>query len=208
MTSILGRAIKIPLTGSRNGPSTGGNLYGDGNRAVILSNMNTNDQGEWRPLLGPLLRHGFQVLTYDYPDPQADQWAVLLDVISYSKKFGAEKIVLIGASRGGVTSMQVLARSRDLAGIVGVAAISSPVEHEGAVFFSPEELARVSLPKLFINTEHDECAAGTRRMYDLVPAPKEMVFYPGSAHGTEIFSTADAPGLLRHLLNFTVGLMP
>lgn len=203
MNCVAGKTVSIPLTDNRVRPLTGGVLYGSGNKAVILSNMNTNNQDEWRPLLGPLLDHGYLVLTYDYLDPQADQWDVLLEVIHFIKNSGADKIVLIGASRGGVTSMQVLARSAGLDDIVGVAAISAPVEHEGTVFFSQEELGRVGIPKLFINTEHDECATGTRRMYDLVPAPKEMVFYPGEAHGTEIFGSRAGDSLLRRLADFT-----
>lgn len=203
MNCVAGNAVGIPLTGNRVRPLTDGILYGSGNKSVILSNMNTNNQDEWRPLLGPLFDHGYSVLTYEYPEPQADQWDVLLDVIHFIRNAGAYKIVLIGASRGGVTSMQVLARSTGLDDIVGVAAISAPVEHEGAVFFSPEDLGRVGIPKLFVNTEHDECAAGTKRMYDLVPAPKEMVFYPGEAHGTEIFGSRWGDGLLRRLVDFT-----
>lgn len=203
MNCVSGKAVSIPLTGNRVRPLTDGILYGSGSRAVILSNMNTNNQDEWRPLLGPLLDNGYLALTYEYPDPQTDQWDVLLDVIDFIRNAGADKIVLIGASRGVVTAMQVSARSADLDHIVGVVAVSAPVEHEGTVFFSSEELGRVGIPKLFINTEHDECAPGTRQMYDLVPAPKEMVFYPGDAHGTEIFATASGESLLKRLVGFT-----
>lgn len=202
-----GKNIDIPLNGNQAKSSTVGNIYGSGQRAVILSNMNTNNQDEWQPLLQPLFDRGHLILTYDYLDPQADQWDILGAVVQFIKNAGAERIVLIGASRGGVTAMQLLARSEDGYGIVGVAAVSSPVEHEGTVFFSPEELERVHLPKLFINTEHDECAAGTRQMYELVPAPKEMVFYPGSAHGTEIFQTASGAGLVRRLADFAGSLL-
>lgn len=182
------RNVTIPLTRTNTGRTTEGRLYGGGPRAVILSNMNTNDQDEWRPLLDPLLSKGFMVLTYDYIDPRSDQWEVLEDALTFIRSQGAERIVLIGASRGGVTSMQVLARSDTTDDVVGAAAISAPVEHEGAVFFDDEELKGIRQPKLLINCEGDECAWGTRRMYELILEPKEMTFYPGDAHGTEIFA--------------------
>ena len=207
MNPLPEQTINIPLSGNNAGRSTGGNLYGSSETAIILSNMNTNNQIEWQPLLKPLLNGGYMVLTYDYINPQADQWDVLTDVISHIKTIGAKRIVLIGASRGGVTSMQVLGKSDGIYGITGVAAISSPVEHEGTVFFTPEELGRVTIPKLFINTEHDECAAGTRQMFDMTPVPKEMVFYPGEAHGTEIFSTDIGARLIRRLIDFTSAVL-
>lgn len=104
MKSLSGQTINIQLSGGNAGRSTGGSLYGSSETAVILSNMNTNNQIEWQPLLEPLLNGGYMVLTYDYINPQADQWDVLTDVISHIKTIGAKRIVLIGASRGGVTS--------------------------------------------------------------------------------------------------------
>lgn len=59
------------------------------------------------------------------------------------------------------------------------------------------------MPKLLINTEHDECAAGTKQMFDMVPVPKKMDFYSGDAHGTAIFSTSEGARLIRRLNDFT-----
>ena len=200
------RKVTIPLTGTYAGRTTEGRLYGGGSRAVILSNMNTNNQDEWRPLLEPLTSKGLMVLTYDYPDPQADQWEVLEDVLTFIRAQEAERIVLIGASRGGVTSMQVLARSDTTDDVVGAASISAPVEHEGTVFFESDELKGIAQPKLLINTEGDECARGTRQMYELILDPKEMTFYPGQAHGTEIFAV-HGEALVSKLVGFAESVL-
>ena len=206
MSTTQMRKVTIPLTGSYAGRTTEGRLYGGGPRAVILSNMNTNNQDEWQPLLKPLTAKGLMILTYDYPDPQSDQWEVLEDVLAFIRSQGAEKIVLIGASRGGVTSMQVLARSDTTDDVVGAASISAPVEHEGAVFFNSDELKNIAQPKLLINTEGDECALGTRQMYELILDPKEMTFYSGQAHGTEIFAV-HCEDLVGKLVNFAEAVL-
>ena len=201
MAQISFQDVSIPLTGIYEGRKSAGRMYGSGRKGVILSNMNTNEQNEWEPLVDPLVSKGYLVLTYNYIDPHSDQSGVLADVLTFVKQAGADTVLLIGASRGGVTSMQVAARPDLTGGLIGVTAISAPVDHQGELFFSRDDLARVRVPKLLINTEHDECAAGTSQMFELVSAPKTMIFYDGDEHGTEIFVTKKE-ALLNDLVNF------
>lgn len=205
-STMPGKDIRIPLSGSYAGQESMGRLYGSGPQMVILSNMNTNNQAEWEPLINPLTSSGYAVLTYDYVDPHNDQSDVLVDVIAFAKLSGAEMVVLIGASRGGVTSMQVAIKLNADSALVGAVALSAPVEHEGVVFFSNAELGWIKVPKLLINTEHDECAAGTIQMFGLITAPKTMIFYDGNEHGTDIFTTKRG-ALVAVLVNFVDSVM-
>ena len=201
MTQVSFQDVSISLSGIYDGRSTAGRMYGSGRKAVILSNMNTNDQNEWEPLIVPSAHKDYFILTYNYINSHTDQSGVLADVLSFVKQAGADIIILMGASRGGVTSMQIAAKPDLYQGLAGVAAISAPVDHKGELFFSRDDLARIKIPKLLINTEHDECAAGTRRMFELVTAPKTMIFYDGAEHGTEIFATKKET-LVADLVNF------
>lgn len=184
---------------SRNTTSTG-RLYGTGPTALVFSNMDTNDQGEWAPAVDAFSdRH--MVLTYDYPEHLDDQSRVVEDAVAVVTGAGATQVILVGASRGGVASLKAAARNAGNGSVVGVVALSAPIEYEGTIFYSDDELGGITIPKLLINSEDDDGAKDTRRMFDLFRSPKEMALYPGSAHGTELFLT-ERESVLRKLHGF------
>ena len=200
MQKIKTNTVSIPLTRSYPGRAIGGKVYGSGKKAVIFSNMDTNDQTEWAPAIEQVASGGYMILTYDYLQQMDDQSGVLEDVTLFAKESGAEETVLIGASRGGVASLKVAAGSDGTDGITGVAALSAPIEYEGTVFYSNEELCAIKIPTLLVNSEGDDGADDTRRMHTLFTEPKELVIYPGSAHGTELFDQEES--LARKLKDF------
>ncbi|OPY68222.1 MAG: Alpha/beta hydrolase family protein [Syntrophorhabdus sp. PtaU1.Bin050] len=202
MQSIRKQSVSIPLTESYTGRITDGWLYGSGENAIIFSNMDTNNQSEWGPVIENIISDGCMILTYNYFQHEDDQSKILEDAISFTKAYGAKKIVLIGASRGGVASLKVAARSVDNDSIVGVAVLSAPIKYEGTVFYSNDELCGIRIPKLLINSESDDGANDTRKMYELFDEPKEVLFYSGNAHGTELFGKEQG-SLVRKLKNFT-----
>lgn len=148
--------------------------------------MDTNNQDEWRPLIDQIRSNG-AILTYNYLQYAVDQSKVLEDVLSYAKRQGARRIILAGASRGGVASVKVAARLAVDRAIVGVVSFSAPIEYDGVRFFTREELARIPVPKLIICSEQDDCAEGTMEMFRLLSDPKKLCAYAGSAHGTDMF---------------------
>ncbi|VFQ42807.1 alpha/beta fold hydrolase [Desulfoluna butyratoxydans] len=170
-----------------NTSSVSGSLYGSGTTAVILSNMDTNDQREWEPVVEALASGPHMVVTYDYPGFSLDQSHILEAVISHVASMGATRFLLAGASRGGVASLKVASRRPHDEKIVGVAALSAPIEHEGSVFYTAEELKAIAVPKLLVNSEGDDGAADNHRMLTLFNAPKTLAIYPGDGHGTQIF---------------------
>ncbi len=179
--------------GNREDKSIQGKVYGFGEIAIIFSNMDTNEQNEWKPLIGKLISDRYMGLTYDYPEFMDDQSKILEEVISFVYTLGAKKIFLIGASRGGVASIKVAARHSNNERIVGLIAISAPIEYEGIVFYSSDELKAISIPKLLLNSEKDSGYEDTLKMYEIFNKPKELILYSGDAHGTELFENQLEP---------------
>lgn len=178
------KPFKLSLTKDR---SVNGKRYGSGDIAIIFSNMDTNEQSEWNPIINRLISDKYMGFTYDYPEHIDDQSEILEEVISFAHGLGVKKIVLVGASRGGVASIKVAARHINNDKIVGVIAISAPIEYEGTVFYSNSELRIIKIPKLLLNSEKDGGADDNRKMLDVFSEPKELHFYSGGAHGTELF---------------------
>ncbi len=165
---------------------TRGSLYGSGDKAVILSNMDTNSREEWDPVVAELLPLGCLVLTYDYIGFNSDQSSVLSDALRFIREQGARKIVLAGASRGGVASIRVACDRRGDSSIVGVAAMSAPIVHEGVTFYTEEELMKIEVPKLLINSEADDGTGDALKMHGLFRDPKQLRIFSGDGHGTQI----------------------
>ncbi|SCX80913.1 alpha/beta fold hydrolase [Desulfoluna spongiiphila] len=196
------KPITIPITRTSSDiPSIPGTLYGTGKSAVIFSNMDTNDQQEWNPVVKALVPGPCMVVTYDYPGFSIDQSEILEEVVSCVAGMGAERIILIGASRGGVASLKVASRRVHDDRIVAVAALSAPIEHEGSVFYTDDELREISVPKLLINSEEDDGAEDNRKMLSLFCEPKKLLFYSGDGHGAEIFDGHEE-AVVEALLDF------
>ncbi|OPX96004.1 MAG: Alpha/beta hydrolase family protein [Syntrophorhabdus sp. PtaB.Bin006] len=181
------QTVSIPIVQSNSSLTTDGKIYGSRERAVIFSNMDTNNQNEWSSIIELINSNDCMFITYNYVQYEVDQSTTLDSVVSFAKNLEVKQIILVGASRGGVASIKVAANMFDKDHIVGVVALSAPIEHEGIVFYNSEELSRIRIPKLLVNSESDECVAGTFKMYQLVNYPKELLIYSGEAHGTEIF---------------------
>lgn len=91
------KPFNLSLTNDR---SVNGKLHGFGDIAIIFSNMDTNEQDEWNPIISDIISDRYMGITYDYPEHLDDQSEILEEVMSFSRSLGAKKIVLIGASRG------------------------------------------------------------------------------------------------------------
>jgi hypothetical protein len=188
MKLINTQSVSIPITqSSPDSRSTNAKLYGSGHMAIIFSNMDTNDQSEWDAIINDLISDRYMILTYDYFQHMDDQSRTLEDAISFVCDLGAKKIILIGASRGGVASIKVAARHINNDCLAGVVAFSAPIEYEGTVFYRKDELSGIQIPKLLINSENDDGANDTRKMFEIFDDPKGLLFFQGDAHGTELF---------------------
>lgn len=77
-----------------------GTRYGTGDTAIIFSNMDTNDTNEWNSAVEEFVSNGIIGLTYTCSRHSDVQSGFLEDLISSVSDLGAEKIFLVGASRG------------------------------------------------------------------------------------------------------------
>jgi len=124
--------------------------------------------------------------------------------INFVRAQGAEKIILAGASLGGVASAKLAIESQ-ASGIVVVA--SPPAISQWGFEIEAADL-NTDIPKLFITAEDDPTvpASATRQLYDLAAEPKEWQTYPGDKHGTDLFETESGEAMQQRILEFILGI--
>lgn len=184
-----------------------GLLYGQSKTVVICSHMNSSSLAGWRDSGMPerIAALGYQVLLYDFrgyggSDGEADPSLLNVDLnaaISFARKQGATRIILMGESMGGAASLAVAAKTP----VEALVLLSSPQSF--GVGVSDPELKTMDIPKLFIASADDEpFPSEARHMYDLAPTPKEIYIYPGLAHGTLILGGNNGDGPAQRILHF------
>ncbi len=184
-------------------------LYGDGERAVVLAHGGRFNKESWEKQARTLAAAGFRVLALDFrgygksrgPGDSAPMDAPLhLDVLAavrYLRKAGAKAVAVVGGSMGG--------------GAAGDASIASqPGEIDRVVFLGanpngPAE--RLKCRSLFIVARDDESGDGPRlprirEDYEKAPQPKELIILDGSAHAQFLFQTDQAERVMREILRF------
>ncbi len=182
-----------------------GLLFGKGKTGVILSHMYPSDQDSWYDVAVVLAAKGYHVLTFDfrgYGNSEGDKdIAVIYRDVEAAWDFlegqGIEKVFLIGASMGGTASLKVVGQ-RPAAGVV---TLSSPVSFRG--LDAADEVEEITAPKLFLAGEgNDYDVAGAQEFFGLAKEPKEIMFFPGSAHGTDMLEGEEGLEVLKVILDF------
>jgi fermentation-respiration switch protein FrsA (DUF1100 family) len=194
-----------------------GRIYGRGPTGVVLSNMGDNDPAAWDAFAPILADRGYTVLTYSfrYPvrptaftrDLAAATVTDLRAAVALMRGRGATRLVLIGASLGGMATAKV-------AGSVhadAVAIISAPADLPGYGFaVDPGELAALTAPSLFVSSVDDTIVppAETTSLFDGTPGPKQLQTYPGTAHGVQILASGNGDALRQRLVEFVTAHAP
>lgn len=212
---ITSRAAELTTT---DGARLDGVLYPASNESrvgVVLSNMGDNDRNKWAPIVADLHDRGYHVLTYSFRYDPADVFtpafagATREDLragIEYFKSQRIDRIVLIGASLGGMATVK-LAKE---AGVAAIVVISSPANlTEFGYVVGQAELA-TPIPKLFIAIENDSVVplAATRQMYDLAAEPKQWKTFAGTQHGLDLLTTDAGPDLREAVVGFVMTNVP
>jgi dienelactone hydrolase len=182
-------------------------LYGKGDRAVVLAHGGRFTKDSWRKQAEAFANAGFRVLAIDFrgygqsvPGSRSEDWKHYPDVLAavrYLHDAGAKSVSVVGASMGG-----------DAAG--DASAESNPGEIDRIVLLGSEggdSPERMKGRKLFIVTRDDQSGDGPRlpgitEHYRKAPDPKKLVVLEGSAHAQFIFDTDQGPRLLREILRF------
>jgi len=208
------RAATFP---AEDGVALEGRVFGSGTTAVVLSNMGDNDPGPWQAFAPLLADRGYLVLSYSFRFPKRtnrfteamarDTVPDLLGAIAYVRGLGASRVVLIGASLGGIAVGKVAGAS----GAAAVVVLASPQElAEYGLVVTRAELAAITAPKLFIASEADTNARfeDTRAYFENAPEPKQFHSFTGGVHGVLLFATGQGDELRQLLLTFVTTNVP
>lgn len=184
-------------------------LYGGGDRAVVLAHGGRFNKESWEKPARTLAAAGFRVLALDFRgygkskgpgDSQPMDAALHLDVLAavhYLRTNGAKTVSIVGGSMGG--------------GAAGDASIASRQGEIDRVVFlgaSPNGPAeKLKCASLFIVARDDRSADGPRlprirAQYEKAPEPKELIILDGSAHAQYLFETDQAERVMREILRF------
>jgi pimeloyl-ACP methyl ester carboxylesterase len=186
-------------------------LYGSGDRAVVLVHGGRFNKESWAKQAPVLAAAGFRVAAINlrgYGDSrgpgQQDIFTAplhldVLAAVRYLRKNGAKTVSLVGGSLGGGASAR--------------AAIQSPSEIHRLVLLgsgidgNPEQLRT---PVLFILARDDTSGdgprlPGIRADYEKVKGAREWIVLDGSAHAQFLFETDQADRVMRDILRFLAG---
>ena len=194
---------------STDGVPLSGHVFGTGKTGVILSHMYPTDQKSWFGFAKLLAGEGFIAMTFDfrgYGESGGSKDISKLDrdvegAYLYLKP-KADKIFLIGASMGGPASIIVATRQPT----AGVVSLGGPMSFKG--LDAEKAIARLKSPGLFISSEEDgkgRFAAAARSFYQQAQGKKELIIFPGGAHGTRLFDSPHKEQVEKKILEFLRG---
>lgn len=206
------RSVSIPVVDPHSGKTVQiqADLYGSGNRAVLLAHGGRFNKDSWRKQAPILARAGLLVLAINYRGdtfnadgtPSAlgsddDNATDVLAAVAYLRQIGAGSVSAIGASLGGDAVGDAEARSE-----TGTFDRMIFLGSEGGD--APEKLRG---RKLFIVAHDDSNGSGPRlpgisRHYEETSRPKQLIVLKGSAHAQFLFATGEGPQLMREIVKF------
>ena len=187
-------------------------LYGAGERGVILAHGGRFDKSSWETQARVLAEAGFRVLAIDFRaavEARAGRESACLydaaclaaDVLAavrHLRRSGAREVSVVGASLGGGAAAQatVHAEEGEIDRVVLLAhmLIAAPEQMQGRKLFvvSSGDLGSSGKPRLL----------GIREQYEKAPHPKELIILDGSSHAQVIFETSEGDRLLSAILTF------
>ena len=184
-------------------------LYGAGNRCVVLAHGMKFDKASWKEQATQLADAGFQVAAIDFrgygkshggPNSQSprDLYLDVLAAVDYLRGHGATDG---RGDRGEHGRRRVGERRRKEApGTIDRLILLAPVPIE-----SPE---RITVPKLYATAQGDPITVQVKEQYAKAPEPKEMLLLEGSAHAQFLFTTDQKERLMKEILRFLSAAKP
>ena len=213
LAAVLGQSapssIAIPTADGR-GPIAA-DVYGAGDRAVLLLHGGRRTKGDWKPQAETIARAGFRVMAIDFrawaqPAGGGDEGCGydagclakdVLAAVRYLRASGAKTVSLVGGSLGGGAAAQ--ASFEAAPGDVDRIALLAPmaIDH-------PE---RVSTRMLVIVARDDASGSGPRlpeirAQFERATGPKELVVVDGSAHAQFLFESPQGDAAMKAILRF------
>ena len=205
--SLVDAATRTVSFATEDGGTVCGDLYGSGERGVVLAHGGRFNKESWATQGRALAEAGFHVLAVDLrgygcskgPGAAEPMSAPLhFDVaaaVRYLRDAGAKTVSAVGGSMGGEPAATVASRAGAIHRLVLLG--STP---DG----DPQQL---KAPVLFLMARDDANddgprLPGLRAYYDKAPEPKELIVLDGSAHAQFLFETEHAARVMRAILEF------
>jgi alpha/beta superfamily hydrolase len=196
---------------TRDGGLVHADLYGKGDRAVVLAHGGRFNKESWRKQAKELEQAGFRVLAINFrgygesrgpgqSDPlSAPLHLDVLAAVRHLRKTGAKTVSVVGGSMGA-----------GAAGDASVEAEQGEIDHlvflgSGGSDNAPEKMKG---RKLFIIARDDRGSGDiprlpkVRELYAKTPDPKELIILEGSAHAQFLFATDQGDRVMREILRF------
>jgi alpha-beta hydrolase superfamily lysophospholipase len=179
--------------------------------AVVLAHMSNGDLCVWAPYARSLARQGVWAFPFDlrghgFSEGALDHSKAAADVIAAVRavrKLGARKVVVAGASLGGIAA--VVAAPRIKPPLAGVASVSGPAAIAGELN-ARAAVPKLRVPTLFLAAADDangpyDFAAEARELYGAARTrEKKLLIVPGSLHGT--FLVSGSPSVRKLITRF------
>lgn len=176
--------------------------------AVVLAHMSVGDLCQWAPYARTLARQGVFVMAFDFRGHGFSEGrenhrraaADLAAAVRAVRSLGARKVVVMGASLGGIAALVAAPNMKP--GVDGVVSVSGPAAIAGTLNALPA-VARIRVPTLYVVAEADQnppydFAADAQTLYDATAtSEKRLEIFPGSLHGTFL---VDGSAAVRALL--------
>ena len=191
-----------------------------GRTTVVLAHMSEGDVCWWLPYARNLAAKGFFVFPFDFrghglsggSQNHARAAADVVAAVRAVRVLGARKVVVVGASLGGIAALVATPSIRPAP--TGVVAVSAPARIAGLLDALPA-VRRLRVPTLFVAAEGDQngpydFAADARTLHAATATPeKRLELVPGSLHGTFLVSgSGRVRTLLLRFLRDPAGTVP
>ena len=184
-------------------------LYGTGERGVVLAHGGQFNKESWAKQAQTLVTAGFQVLAVDFrgygkshgpgdSDPvDAPLQFDVLAAVRYLRDNGAKSVSVIGGSMGG-----------SAAGDASIASQPGEIDRLILLGAAPNGPAnKLKSSTLYIVARDDASSDGPRlpsirTQFQKSPEPKHLIVLDGSAHAQFLFQTDQGDRVMREILRF------
>lgn len=194
---------------TRDGGVVFADVYGTGERAVVLAHGGRFNKESWAKQAPVLVSAGFEVMAIDFRGRgksngpggmEASDEQLEMDVMAaarYLHAHGAKSVSIVGGSMGGGAAgdASIVSRPGEIDRIVML----------GAAPNLPAE--KLKSPALFIVARNDTSGDGPRlpgikAQFEKAPEPKKLVVLEGSAHAQYLFDTDQGERVMEEILGW------
>ncbi len=176
--------------------------------AVVMAHMSVGDLCQWVPFARKLGRQGVFAFPFDlrghgFSEGRQNHRRAAADIaaaVRAVRALGAKKVVVMGASLGGIAALVATPNLKPA--VDGVVSVSGPVAIPGTLN-AMSAVKKLDVPTLYVVSEDDQnppydFAADAQTLYDETGTDeKRLEVLPGSLHGTFL---VDGSAAVRALL--------